>query len=152
MRTNCFCPQTFWTPSAVQDILAKFLRHPGIPPSKPKENKLSKEGTNFFTPTPSRGRPPSHPAVSGPKKLVFVLFFWHPARLLERGFRASAPNKEKNWKNIGFGLPRKIGKKSPKNRKYGPQTLFLSNFPSFRLIFSYFRGETKTNIFPIFFL
>ena len=34
------------------------------PPSKPKEDKLSREGTNFSTPTPSRGRPPPHPAVS----------------------------------------------------------------------------------------
>ena len=48
---------------------------PGLPPSKPKQNKLSREGTNFSTPTPSCGRPPSHPAVSRPKKLIFVLFF-----------------------------------------------------------------------------
>ena len=31
-----------------------------------------------MTPTPSRGRPPPHWAVSGPKKLIFVLFFSGP--------------------------------------------------------------------------
>ena len=46
-----------------------------FPPLKHKKNKLSKEGTNFSIPTPSRGRPPPHLAVSGPKKLIFVLFF-----------------------------------------------------------------------------
>ena len=43
--------------------------------SKPKKDKLSREGTNFSATTPSRGRPPPHRAVSGPKKLIFVLCF-----------------------------------------------------------------------------
>ena len=43
--------------------------------SKHKEDKLSRESTSFSATTPSRGRPPPHWAVSGPKKLVFVLFF-----------------------------------------------------------------------------
>ena len=42
-------------------------------PAKPKEDKVSSAGTNFSTTTPSRGRPPPHPAVSGPRKLIFVL-------------------------------------------------------------------------------
>ena len=39
-----------------------------------KEDKLSREGTNFSATTPSCGRPPPHRAVSGPKNLIFVLF------------------------------------------------------------------------------
>ena len=54
---------------------AKILGHPGFLPSRPKEDKLSREGTNFSTTTPSRGRPPPHPVGSRPKKLIFVLFF-----------------------------------------------------------------------------
>ena len=65
----------FWTPPGVRDIPAKFPGYPRFLSSKPKEDKLSREGTKFSTPTPSRGRPPSHRAVSGPKKLIFVLFF-----------------------------------------------------------------------------
>ena len=48
---------------------------PRLLSSKPKEDKLLREGTNFSAATPSRGRPPSHRVVSGPKKLIFVLFF-----------------------------------------------------------------------------
>ena len=44
-------------------------------PDSSLRNPLSREGTNFSTPTPSGERPPPHPAVSGPKRLVFVLFF-----------------------------------------------------------------------------
>ena len=41
---------------------------------RPKEDKLStREGTNFSATTPSRGT--LHRVVSGPKKLIFVLFF-----------------------------------------------------------------------------
>ena len=46
----------------------KFPRHPRFLSSKPKEDKLSREGANFSATTPSCGRPP-------PKKLIFVLFF-----------------------------------------------------------------------------
>ena len=35
------------------DIPAKFSRHPKFNPSKPRENELSREGTNFSTPTSS---------------------------------------------------------------------------------------------------
>ena len=51
-------------------------RHiPDSLPSKPKENKLSREGANFSTPTPSCGRPSPHPpAASGPKQLISVFF------------------------------------------------------------------------------
>ena len=62
---TCFA-QTFRTPPGVRDIPAKFLGHPRFLSSKPKENKLSREGTNFSATTPSRGRPPPHRAVSGP--------------------------------------------------------------------------------------
>ena len=56
-QTFCTSRQNSW------DIPAKFLS------SKPKEDKLSREGTNFSTTTPSHGRPPPHRAVSGPKQV-----------------------------------------------------------------------------------
>ena len=70
-----FFAQTFWTPPGVRDIPAKFPGHPGFLSSKPKEDKVSRAGTKFLATTPSRGRPPPHRAVSGPKNLIFVLFF-----------------------------------------------------------------------------
>ena len=70
-----FFAQTFWTPPGVRDTPAKFPGHPRFVSSKPKENKLSREGTNFSATTPSRGRPPPDRTFSGPKKLIFVLFF-----------------------------------------------------------------------------
>ena len=70
-----FFAQTFWTPPGVRDIPAKFPGHPGFLSSKPKEDKVSRAGTKFSATTPSRGRPPPHRAVSGPKNLIFVLFF-----------------------------------------------------------------------------
>ena len=83
-----FFAQTFWTPPGVRDIPAKFPGHPRFLSSKPKEDKVSREGTKFSATTPSRGRPPPHRAVSGPKNLIFVLFFF--ARIIyskTRGFR-----------------------------------------------------------------
>ena len=74
MRTNFFCTNFLNTPG-VRDIPAKFLGHPRFLSSKPKDDKLLRAGTNFSSTTPSRGRPPPQPAVSGPKKLIFVLFF-----------------------------------------------------------------------------
>ena len=85
-RSNCnhlgnekcartFFAQTFRTPPGVRDTPAKFSGHPGFLPSKPKEDKLLREGTNFSATAPSRGRPPPHWAVSGPKEVIFVLFF-----------------------------------------------------------------------------
>ena len=41
-----------------------------IPLFEPKEDKLSRESTNFSATTPSYGRPPPHRVVSWPKKLV----------------------------------------------------------------------------------
>ena len=74
-RARSFFAQTFWTPPGVRDIPAKFPGHPGFLSSKPKEDKVSRAGTKFSATTPSRGRPPPHQAVSGPKNLIFVLFF-----------------------------------------------------------------------------
>ena len=70
-----FLSRLFEHPQGVRDIPAKFPGRLRFLPSKTKEDKLSREGTNSSTPTPARGRPQPHPAVSGPKKLVFVLFF-----------------------------------------------------------------------------
>ena len=72
---NEICARTFWIPPRVWDIPAKFPKRPRFLPSKPKEDKLLREGPNFSTTTPFRGRHPPHPAVSGPKKLISVLFF-----------------------------------------------------------------------------
>ena len=74
MRTNFVCTNFLNTPRG-RDIPAKFPGHPRVLSSKPKEDKLSREGTNFSATTPSRGRPPPHRAVSRPKKIIFVLFF-----------------------------------------------------------------------------
>ena len=64
----------------------KIPGHPRFLPSKSKEDKLSREGTNFSATTPSRGRPPPHWAVSGPKKLIFVPFFGKKSVLGMRPF------------------------------------------------------------------
>ena len=76
------CTKCMNTPR-VRDIPAKFLGHPKFLSSKPKEDKLSREGTDFSTTTPSCGRPPPHPAVSGPKNLIFVFFFFLPDSLAQ---------------------------------------------------------------------
>ena len=63
------CTQTFFlhkllnTPKS-SGHPGKCPGHPRFPPSKAKQNKISRAGTNFSTTTPSRGRPPPHPAVS----------------------------------------------------------------------------------------
>ena len=64
MRTN-FLHKLFEHPQG--DIPAKFPAHARCLSSKPKEDKLSREGTNFSATTPSRGRPPPHRVVSDPK-------------------------------------------------------------------------------------
>ena len=58
MRTKFFCTNFL----NVRDIPAKILGHPWFLPSKPKEDKLSREGTKFAATTPSRGRPPPYRA------------------------------------------------------------------------------------------
>ena len=72
MHANFLCTKLLEHP---QNIPAKFPGHPRFLPSKPKEDKLSREGTNFSTPTPSGGRPPPQPAVSGPKKVNLCALF-----------------------------------------------------------------------------
>ena len=44
-----------------RDIPANFPGHPRFLSSKPKEDKLSRESTNFLATTPSCGRPPPPP-------------------------------------------------------------------------------------------
>ena len=74
MRTNFLCTNFLNTP--------RGPGHPGkipgtsqIPLFETQEDKLSREGTNFLATAPSGGRPPPDRAVSGPKKLIVVLFF-----------------------------------------------------------------------------
>ena len=63
--------------SEVRDIAAKFPGHPRFLFSKPKEDKLSRESTNFSATTHSRGKTPTPPhwAVSRPKKVNLCVFF-----------------------------------------------------------------------------
>ena len=65
------------------------------------------------------------------------------------GFGPPARNRKKNRKNIENGLPKKIGKKSPKNRKMAPKPYCRAIFPFFGLFFSYFLGEAVSYVFPI---
>ena len=74
MRTNFFLHKLLDHPQGPGHP-SKFSGRPRFLSSKRKEDKLSREGTNFSATTPSRGRPQPHWAVSGPKKLIFVLFF-----------------------------------------------------------------------------
>ena len=76
-RNSEFFSKVPWQPSTplIKGVEVHPPGHPEFPPSKPKENKLSRERANFSTSTPSRGRPPPLLAGSGPKKLIFVLFF-----------------------------------------------------------------------------
>ena len=67
--------------SRVRDIPGKIPGDiPGFPSSKPKENKLSREGTNFSTLTPSRGTHPTRQSP-GPKVSMFSLFSFLSLRL-----------------------------------------------------------------------
>ena len=56
-----------------QDIPAKI---PGYPRPKVWFPCVSKDIPNFLAPTPSRGRPPPHPKISGPKSLCLGSFFF----------------------------------------------------------------------------
>ena len=81
-------------------------------------------------------------------------FLCAPVCLVQTPFRASGPKWEKKdyRKNIGFGLPQKLGKKLPKNRKITPNPNFYrcwGHFSQFSAIFFLiFWGRPK----PIFFL
>ena len=92
-----FFAQTFGTPPGVRDIPAKFTGHPRLISSKSKEDKLSREGTNFSATTPSHGRPPPHRAVSRPQKLIFVLFFLAWYKLHTGWFINRTPGEFINW-------------------------------------------------------
>ena len=78
---NCL-PPFHWKPffslkSASSHLLPKNrLWSQDIPGSLPRtQGKQTVErGNSLWTPTPSHGRPPPHPAVSEPKKWVFLLF------------------------------------------------------------------------------
>ena len=74
-------------------------------------------------------------------------------------FRPEARNRKKNRRKIDFGLTRKIGKKSPQNRKpiFEPFFLFLGDFfpifqvrpkSIFRRFFSDFGPESRNGHSP----
>ena len=68
------CTNYLTTPRGPAHPGTKFPGHPRLLPSKPKEDILSKEGTNYSTTTPSAGRPPPHWAVSRPQSYIRDLF------------------------------------------------------------------------------
>ena len=68
-----FFHKLFEHPQGVRDIPAKLPVHPRFLPAKPKQDKLSRKGTNLSTTTTSRGRPPPHRVVSG--KFYFCVLF-----------------------------------------------------------------------------
>ena len=58
MNTNVFCTNFLNTRQEGSGTKwQKFSGHPRFLPSKPKEDKLSREGTNVLTPTPVRKTP-----------------------------------------------------------------------------------------------
>ena len=107
----------FWTPPRIRDIPAKFPGHPRFLPFKSKEDKLSREGTNFSATTRSSGRP--HP--TGQHRVVQISvpflgggakhhFRWPPLLTISSGFRsfagASAIRFAPPWGKSTFCIPR----------------------------------------------
>ena len=80
---------------------------------------------------------------------VAILFAWHRLH-----FGPPARNRKKNRKNIGFGLPRKIGEKiSRKIGKMAPKPNFypfLDHFSNFSAIFFLFSGGGRNLHFSYF--
>ena len=71
MRTNFFCTSFLNTPSGLGHP-AKFQGHPRFLPSKPKEDKLLREGTNFLTTKPFAWKTPTPPSGLRTQKFIFV--------------------------------------------------------------------------------
>ena len=72
---------------------------PGISRQKSVVSLASRDIPNFSAPTPSRGRPPPHPKISGPKSLGLVSFFFPDRKPLLGGPEGnlvdiSAPKKK----------------------------------------------------------
>ena len=81
--TQSFFSQTFWPP-------------PGYPAKNPRMSRqkvwfpwASKDLPSFLAPTPSRGRPPPHPKISGPKSLGLGSFFLPDYRMISLGAQIS---------------------------------------------------------------
>ena len=69
------CTQTFVF-SNLSDTPTTSHPNPGISHQKVCFPWVSKDIVNFLAPTPSRGRPPPHPKISGPKSLGLGFFFF----------------------------------------------------------------------------
>ena len=74
MSTN-FLAQTFWTHPGVRDIPTKLPGYPRLPPSKPKENKLSREGARTFRPPPLRVKTSTPPGGLRTQKVNLCALF-----------------------------------------------------------------------------
>ena len=53
-----------------------FRQNPGISRQQSLVSLVSRDRPNFSAPTPSHGRPPPHPKISGPKSLGLGSFFF----------------------------------------------------------------------------
>ena len=114
MRTNSFWAQTFWTPPGVRDIPAKFPGHPRFLSSKPKEDKLSREGTNF----PFAWKTPTPPGSLWTQKVNLCALFSCPKSVPCLGSQRFDKSLEKGlqrlqiwkWKNLGHSEKRIFNK------------------------------------------
>ena len=68
LNTN-FCFSNFSGTSGIS------RQHPGISRQESLISLVSRDISNFLAPTPSHGRPPPHPQISGPKSLGLGSFF-----------------------------------------------------------------------------
>ena len=60
-------------------------QNPGISRPKSLISLVSRDVSNFLAPTRSRGRPPPHPKISGPKSLGLGSFFLPEHKLFQGG-------------------------------------------------------------------
>ena len=68
-----------WTQTFFSQTFRALPGYPGKIPGYPAKKSVipwvSRDMPNFLAPTPSRGRPPPHPKISGPKSLGLGSFF-----------------------------------------------------------------------------
>ena len=112
-----------------------YMLRVAIPYTRNAESQASCEMRGFLPNSPMETLT-IHPTIGTPLA-SYRLGFGPPAR---------------NRKNIENGLPQKIRKNNPKNRKMAPKPYFRAIFPIFGLFFPYFLGAAVSYIFPIFFL
>ena len=132
MSTNVSCTNFLNTPSGPGHP-GKFQGYPRFPPSKPNENKLSREGTNFSTPTPSRGRPPIPPGNLRAQKVnLCALLTCLNGRLAQESASSCCPGDREPSLTLGHPAARvrmPTGEFEPKSCCKGLLLLFPSFTP-----------------------